>query len=88
MNIKIESHTDSRADDSYNLRLSGKRALAAYNYIVSKGIDPDRIVYFGFGETRLLNNCRNGVFCNDKKHEENRRSIVKVYRKVDDAKKL
>ncbi|HET6557497.1 MAG TPA: OmpA family protein [Prolixibacteraceae bacterium] len=86
--IKIESHTDARAKDDYNLRLSKKRALAAFDYIVSKGIDPDRVSYFGFGETRLLNNCGNGVICDDKKHEENRRSIVKVFRKVNDREKL
>lgn len=86
--IKIESHTDARANDNYNLQLSKKRAMAAFDYIVSKGIDPNRISYFSFGETRLLNHCGNGVICDDKKHEENRRSIVKVFRKVKEEDKL
>lgn len=81
--IKVESHTDSRSDDVYNMILSRKRAVAAFNYIVSKGIDADRISYFGYGETRLVNNCGNGVFCTEKQHEANRRSIVTVYRRAE-----
>lgn len=86
--IKIESHTDARGNDAYNLRLSKKRAMAAFDYMVSKGIDSNRISYFSFGETSLLNHCGNGVICDDKKHEENRRSIVKVFRKVKEEEKL
>ncbi|MGE5394362.1 MAG: OmpA family protein [Candidatus Saccharibacteria bacterium] len=80
--IKIESHTDSRSDDVYNMILSKRRAVAAFDYIVSKGVDADRISYFGYGETRLVNNCGNGVFCTEKQHEANRRSIVTVYRRA------
>lgn len=81
LEFRIESHTDSRGSDEYNLKLSERRALAANNYIVSKGIDPDRLRYVGYGETRLLNNCGNGVVCDEAQHEVNRRSIVKVVRK-------
>lgn len=88
LNIKVESHTDSRATDEYNLLLSKRRAVAAFDYMVSKGIDPDRISYYGFGEARLLNVCGNGVICDEKKHEENRRSIVKVFRRVKENEKL
>lgn len=61
--------------------LSKKRARSAFDYVVSKGIDPNRLLYQGFGETRLLNKCSNGVDCKDEEHEVNRRSIVKVVRK-------
>jgi len=81
LEIRIESHTDSRGSDDYNMLLSKKRARAAFDYVVSKGIDPKRLLYRGYGETRLLNNCTNGVECAEEQHEVNRRSIVKVVRK-------
>jgi outer membrane protein OmpA-like peptidoglycan-associated protein len=81
MEIRIESHTDSRGSDDYNMLLSKKRARAAFDYVVSQGIDPRRLLYHGYGETRLLNNCGNGVQCAEEQHEVNRRSIVKVVRK-------
>src|SRR2546428_664748 len=37
--IELASHTDSRAGDSYNMTLSKKRAQAAVDYIISRGID-------------------------------------------------
>jgi outer membrane protein OmpA-like peptidoglycan-associated protein len=81
LEIRIESHTDSRGSDEYNMLLSKKRARASFDYVVSKGIDPNRLLYQGYGETRLLNNCGNGVPCAEEQHEVNRRSIVKVVRK-------
>ncbi|MFY9151193.1 MAG: OmpA family protein [Prolixibacteraceae bacterium] len=81
LEIRIESHTDSRGSDEYNMLLSKRRAKASFDYIVSKGIDPNRLLYKGFGETRLLNKCGNGVECTEEQHEVNRRSIVKVVRK-------
>ncbi len=81
LEIRIESHTDARGSDEYNLLLSKKRAKAAFDYAISKGIDPNRMLYQGYGETKLLNNCGNGVQCSEEQHEVNRRSIVKVVRK-------
>ena len=81
LEIRIESHTDSRGSDDYNMLLSKKRAKAAFDYVVSKGIDPKRLLYHGYGETRLLNKCSNGVECTEEQHEVNRRSIVKVVRR-------
>jgi outer membrane protein OmpA-like peptidoglycan-associated protein len=81
LEIRIESHTDSRGSDDYNMLLSKKRAKAAFDYIVAKGIDPKRLLYHGYGETKLLNKCANGVECTEEQHEVNRRSIVKVVRK-------
>ena len=78
MEIELGSHTDARGRDSYNRRLSQKRADAAVNYIISKGISKSRIVARGYGETVLRNHCANGVKCEDKVHEENRRTEVRV----------
>lgn len=73
--IKIESHTDSRANDQYNLELSDRRAKATRDYIISQGIDSERIESaIGYGETQLINNCANGVPCTEAEHQMNRRS--------------
>ena len=80
--IKIESHTDSRGNDDYNLRLSDDRAKSTYSYIVSKGIAPARIESVkGYGETQLRNKCSNGVACTDEEHQLNRRSDFIVVKK-------
>ncbi|MBB4801620.1 outer membrane protein OmpA-like peptidoglycan-associated protein [Flavobacterium nitrogenifigens] len=73
--IKIESHTDSRANDQYNLELSDRRAKATRDYIISQGIAAERIESaIGYGETQLINNCSNGVPCTEAQHQINRRS--------------
>jgi len=78
MKIELSSHTDSRGSDAYNLNLSQRRALAAVNYIISQGIDKSRLVARGYGETRLVNRCSNGVACSDADHQANRRTEVEV----------
>ena len=72
--IDIRSHTDSRGADSYNLKLSDRRAKATLEWIVKQGIDRKRLKAKGYGETRLVNGCSNGVPCTEEEHQENRRS--------------
>lgn len=80
--IKIESHTDSRGKDQYNLVLSQNRAKATYDYIIARGIDPSRIESVkGYGETRLRNKCSNGVKCTEEQHSYNRRSDFIIVKK-------
>lgn len=85
--IKIESHTDSRGSDEYNLELSDDRAKSTRRYLLSKGIDADRIESAnGYGEYRLKNECANGMKCSDQKHLENRRSdFIIVSKKANDG---
>ncbi len=73
--IHIESHTDSRGNDSYNEALSEKRAQSTLNWLVKKGIDRDRLSAKGYGENRLVNECSNGVKCTEEEHQLNRRSM-------------
>lgn len=80
--IKIESHTDSRGKDQYNMKLSDNRAKSTQTYILLKGIDPARIESaVGFGESRLTNKCSNGVKCSEAEHLANRRSNFIVIQK-------
>jgi len=82
MVIRIESHTDSRGELSYNDKLSIDRANSTYEYLISKGIDPSRITeHEGFGERRLTNGCENGAKCEENEHQLNRRTqfiVVKM----------
>ncbi|WP_345004559.1 OmpA family protein [Snuella lapsa] len=75
MVIRIESHTDSRGDLTYNDKLSIDRANSTYEYLISKGIDPARITeHQGFGERRLTNGCDGSVDCEESNHQLNRRT--------------
>lgn len=75
-NLKIDlgSHTDSRAPDLYNMKLSERRAKSTRDWIIDKGIDPSRITGKGYGETQLVNKCSNGVKCSEPDHQLNRRT--------------
>ncbi|MGS4344356.1 OmpA family protein [Myroides odoratus] len=72
--IDIRSHTDSRGKDAYNLKLSSDRARATVDWIVGKGISPDRIKGRGYGSTQPINECNKTVFCTEEQHALNRRS--------------
>ncbi len=48
--IELASHTDSRGTDESNDILSQKRAESVVNYLIDRGIDPDRLVAKGYGE--------------------------------------
>lgn len=79
--VELSSHSDSKGSDEYNLILSKKRAKAAVDYIISQGVDSKRITGIGYGETKLVNKCANGVDCSEEEHAENRRLEFKVIRK-------
>lgn len=74
LRLKVNAHTDSRGTEAYNLWLSDKRAESTVNYMIKKGISKDRLLSEGFGESKLLNECSDGVKCSATKHDVNRRS--------------
>ncbi len=71
--VTIEGHTDSLHDESYNMNLSNKRAIAIKNYLVSRGVHASKLQTLGFGESRLktLGNT-------EEDHAQNRRVEMKV----------
>ncbi|MFZ5551910.1 MAG: OmpA family protein [Bacteroidota bacterium] len=75
--IELSAHTDAVGKDAYNLNLSKKRAQSCFDYLVSKGIDKSRLVPVGYGEKKLLNNCKKQIDCPDEQHAVNRRVEVK-----------
>lgn len=78
MVIFAKSHTDSRGGDKYNLNLSDRRAKATVQYIISKGIDKERISGQGFGETEPKVDCKK---CTEEEHAQNRRSEFLIVKK-------
>lgn len=50
--IQIEGHTDRAGSETYNLRLSERRAQAVQNALIQRGIEPQRIRAIGFGESQ------------------------------------
>lgn len=76
--IELSSHTDSRGSAAYNKKLSQRRAESATKYLVGHGIDSERIVPKGYGEEKVANECKDGVACSKEKHQENRRTEIKI----------
>jgi outer membrane protein OmpA-like peptidoglycan-associated protein/tetratricopeptide (TPR) repeat protein len=78
MKFEFRSHTDSRSSAKYNKNLSTKRAKAAVAYLVKKGISAKRVVAAGYGESLLVNGCKDGVNCAEEEHQQNRRTEIKI----------
>lgn len=73
--IRVEGHTDSVGNDLYNQRLSERRAASVADYLVSRGVAPDKLSTQGHGESRP-------VADNDSEagREQNRRVEITVDR--------
>ncbi|MBL7828912.1 MAG: OmpA family protein [Saprospiraceae bacterium] len=76
--VEIASHTDARGSDEYNLQLSQQRADAVVEWLAAKGIPKDRLSAKGYGETKLVNGCKNGVQCSEQEHQLNRRTEFRI----------
>ena len=72
--IELSSHTDNRGEHNYNITLSENRAKSAVDYIISQGINAQRIVSKGYGETLLkVTNAQT-----EEEHQKNRRTEIKI----------
>lgn len=78
MVIELSSHTDARGISNYNQKLSQKRADATKKWLENKGIEGNRMKTKGYGETKLLNNCKDGVKCSEEDHRLNRRTEFSI----------
>ncbi|HHG86212.1 MAG TPA: hypothetical protein ENJ82_15790 [Bacteroidetes bacterium] len=78
VSVELGSHTDSRGGDQYNMSLSQRRSDAAVAYILSRGIETKRVTAQGFGESQLVNKCRNDAPCTEEEHAGNRRTEIRV----------
>lgn len=78
LRIKITSHTDRRGPESYNQKLSQRRADNTLDYFLEAGIDDARLEAEGKGESELMVKC--GSSCTEEDHRKNRRSEFTVLR--------
>ena len=78
MVIELSSHTDAQGRSTYNEDLSQRRAQSATNWLIDQGISKKRIKPVGYGESVILNRCKNGVKCSDDEHRENRRTEFRI----------
>ncbi len=72
--VHVNGHTDRHGSDAYNQKLSERRAKTVGNYLQSQGVDNNKIIEKGFGESKML--------CTDKTKAcdvKNRRVEVDVY---------
>ena len=51
LEVEINSHTDFRGSDSYNQKLSARRAKSCVDYLLTKGVSKDRLTSKGYGES-------------------------------------
>ncbi len=79
--VEIGAHTDSKGNDQENLKLSEMRAKSVIDYLEKNGISPSRLTSKGYGETKILNRCINGVECSELEHAVNRRVEFKILSK-------
>ncbi|RMG83742.1 MAG: hypothetical protein D6707_00455 [Bacteroidetes bacterium] len=52
LKIEISGHTDSKGSEEYNLKLSQARTETIVKYLVERGVDPNRLVAKGYGESK------------------------------------
>lgn len=76
--LEIGAHTDSRGGDAYNNGLSKKRAESAVKQLLKMGCDKKNLTSKGYGERKLVNNCKDNVKCTEEQHSENRRCEIKI----------
>lgn len=74
LKVEISSHTDEKGEEEYNLKLSQDRARNCVDYLISKGIAPERLIANGYGETKpLVPNAET-----EEDHQKNRRTVLRT----------
>lgn len=78
LKVEIASHTDSQGSDEYNLLLSQRRAEAVVTWLMRQGIQRERLVARGYGETQPVKPCSDATPCSESDHQMNRRTEFHV----------
>ncbi len=78
LKIELASHTDARGSITGNQKLSQARAQSCVDYLIKKGVPKTSIIAKGYGETQLINRCKDGVTCSEEEHQANRRTEVRI----------
>ena len=77
ISIQLASHTDCQGNAGYNQDLSQRRAQSAVDYLISEGIQSNRVSAVGYGESALAIDCVCNR-CSDEEHQINRRTTFKI----------
>jgi OOP family OmpA-OmpF porin len=79
VSVIIEGHTDSIGSETYNQRLSERRAESVRRYLVDKGVDASRLETHGYGESQpVASNTTSEGKDNPEGRAMNRRAELKV----------
>ena len=79
MEIEIAGHTDNIGSEESNMKLSQARAEAVRNYLISKGIKPERITAKGYGDTQpIAYNTNPDGSDNPAGRQQNRRTEARI----------
>ena len=71
--VTIEGHCDERGTREYNLALGDRRATAVRHYLISLGVEPNRISTISYGKERPV-----ALGSNEVAWSKNRRSVTTV----------
>jgi len=74
--VKFRVHTDARGTKEDNLQVAENRATFLKNFLLRREIPKERMTFEAVGESEILNQCKDGVYCSDELHQENRRVEV------------
>ncbi len=76
--LQINSHSDERGEANYNKELSQRRAQSVVDYLIAKGINPDRLIAKGYGfEMPLIKHAKT-----EEQHQKNRRTTFKILNSI------
>lgn len=78
IHLVLTSHTDSRASNDYNIRLSKNRSEAVSKYLAKRQIPESRITTDHKGEKKLVNDCDDNKPCPEENHQLNRRTEFRL----------
>lgn len=75
LRAELHAHCDIRGTEGYNMQLSLRRVESAMNYLVSRGIEKNRLVLGYFGEDDTAVDC---IECTEYQHQMNRRTEIRI----------
>lgn len=78
MTIQLNSHTDCRGSDGYNMTLSKRRAQSVIKYLGTRGIKMNRMKAKGYGETMPVIKCNPCESCSEEQQQKNRRTEFQI----------
>ena len=76
--LEVKAYADCRGSEQTNLRLSIARSKSVKDYLITKGIQGNRITTQSMGATNFVNNCYKPEMCTEDEHALNRRAEFNI----------